>query len=329
MIKTIIKFLFAAAILYWLFQKGDLDFSLIKKSWASPENWIMGYALILLGITMGIIRWRSLLHTGTDKKFSLSDISRLTWIGLFFSAVLPGAVTGDLIKLLYAKDLDRGFSKTFLLMSVFMDRVIGLMGLLFILGFSSLIFYNDIVNIDPKLKTIVYLNLLIFAGMVTFVCLLFVPKKIQTIILELVKKIPIIGNRGSYTLTQVWIFGKSKRLVLQNIFISAVAQTSNIMAFWVLASPFFNQPLSLKYAFTFVPLGLVAIAIPISPAGVGVGHAIFNTLFGHYGITNGASLFNLFFIGYFTINILGIIPYLMAGKRHTLHEADELEHSVS
>ena len=52
---------------------------------------------------------------------------------------LPGVVTGDVVKLLYVKDMHKNFSKTYLLTSVFIDRIIGLCGLLFLTGFISIL----------------------------------------------------------------------------------------------------------------------------------------------------------------------------------------------
>jgi uncharacterized membrane protein YbhN (UPF0104 family) len=106
---------------------------------------------------------------------------------------------------------------------------------------------------------------------------------------------------------------------------STGTQFLNVFSFWIICSPFFEVPLSFQYAFTFIPLGLVSIAIPITPAGLGVGHAIFGTLFSYFGVNNGASLFNLYFLMMISLNLLGTIPYLLSGKRHTLKDAEALE----
>ncbi len=108
---------------------------------------------------------------------------------------------------------------------------------------------------------------------------------------------------------------------------SMAMQANNVFAFWLISSPFFNSPLSLYMAYTFIPLGMMAIAIPISPAGLGVGHAIFGTLFGYYGIKGGASLFNLYFLALITMNLLGAIPF-MRGKRHSLNEVSDFDDAI-
>ena len=62
------------------------------------------------------------------------------------------------------------------------------------------------------------------------------------------------------------------------------------------------------------------IAIPISPAGLGVGHAIFDILFRYFSVDNGASLFNLFFIVTIFLHLLGGIPYIFSKKRPSIDQ---------
>ena len=57
------------------------------------------------------------------------------------------------------------------------------------------------------------------------------------------------------------------------------------------------------------------MSIPIAPAGLGVGHAAFHTLFGYFGIKDGASLFNIYFIFVIMTNLTGIIPYLLIDRK--------------
>lgn len=133
--------------------------------------------------------------------------------------------------------------------------------------------------------------------------------------LRLADKIPFIGHHIEKILAQIWAMGENKKKVINALIMSMVFHANNVLAIWLICTPFLNAPLTLGKAFTFVPLGLMATAVPISPAGMGVGHAIFGTLFGYYGITGGASLFNLYFLSMVFINLLGLFPYLVLGKR--------------
>ena len=59
-----------------------------------------------------------------------------------------------------------------------------------------------------------------------------------------------------------------------------------------------------------VPLGLLVTAIPVSPAGLGVGQVAFLALFHLAGTSQGANLFTLYMASYVVINLAGAFLYL-------------------
>ena len=173
---------------------------------------------------------------------------------------------------------------------------------------------------------LVYLNFLLYIGVIIFFFTLFFPARWQGKILDFISMIPLLGKHAKKTIEQIWLIGKNKKTVLICLLMSMAMQANNVFALWFISSPFFDAPLSLYLAYTFVPLGLMAIAIPISPAGLGVGHAIFGTLFAYYGISGGASLFNLYFLALVSVNLMGFFAYMYSGgsgKRHNLDETNE------
>lgn len=314
MLKTLLKFLFAGSLLYWLISSGKLDLSLIGKSIHHGPEWIFAILLIIAQIFFGILRYKSLIEIKSKINFSIFQIAMTNWIGLFFSSILPGAVTGDLIKLIYIKKHDQTLNKTFLITSALLDRILGLTGLLFLSGMFSLIYFNEITKVSPNIAHIVYINFLLFAGSVFFFFLLFSKHKIQKMLLHIIFKIPLIGHKVVSIFEQIFALGEHKKVFFKCFLLSVCSQFFNIIAFWVVSSPFYPGHLPLPYAFTFIPIGQIAVAIPISPAGLGVGHALFQNLFSLVNINNGASLFNLFFLCNLSVNLFGIIPYLLAGK---------------
>lgn len=325
LIKMIFKFAFAFGIIFYLLRSGKLDLSLIQKSISSGYLWILCPLLILLQDTLSGLRWKWLLKTQSKEDLPFAQIARVTWIGLFFNSFLPGAVTGDIIKLVYARDLDKNLSKTFLVTSVFIDRILGLTGLLLILGTSSLIYYSEITSTSSQMTNLVHFNLLLVFGAICFVGTMFLPKRIQSKLLDFSKLVPVLGNKITKTLKQFWIMGSSKRVVLKSILFSVFLQLFSFVAFYLISSPFYSKPIPLSMILSFIPIGFVAVAIPISPAGLGVGHVIFEQLFKFAGIAGGASFFNLYFVFKISMNAIGVIPYLLSTKKHDLSETSEFE----
>jgi len=324
-IKGGLKFLFTGGILFWLYKKGDLDFSLILKSFEYKLNWVISLILLMIIVFITSYRWKLLLEIKAASKISIVSATRLTWLGLFFSAVLPGSVTGDLVKLVYAKDLDKKLTKTYLVMSALLDRIIGLSGLFVLLGIFSVIFYSQVTLISTAVTNLIHFNFLLFGGVIGFLCTLFLSKRYQEFLIFIVIKIPMIGIRIENILNQFWVLGEKKKIIFFCLFMSMISQTLNIIVFLVISAPFINTELSYLHAFTFIPIGFVTMAIPVAPGGLGVGNAAFSVLFSYYGVSNGASLFNLFFIVWLCINICGSLAYIFSGKKHKLKEAQEFE----
>ncbi|ATH09015.1 hypothetical protein BIY24_13980 [Halobacteriovorax marinus] len=326
MIKTLAKFLVAALLIGWLISSGKLDFSLVKRLISESNNWIYAIIFMVIQINLASFRWRALLKTKSKEKLPPLKLMSLNWIGQFFNTFLPGAVTGDLIKLLYARDLDKSLPKTFLVMTAFIDRILGLVGLIFLTGIFTILNYEEMITISPKMKALLPFNGLLFLGSLVFLTSLFLPQRLQEMILKISQKIPLLGSKIATTFEQVWSIGKSKSTVLFGVAISCVLQFGNIFCFWLVTEPFIDIKVPVGQLFTFIPIGMISTAIPISPAGLGVGHVIFEKLFKLVNINGGASLFNLFFVITVATNLLGAIPYLLS-KKHSIKEADEFEHS--
>ena len=324
MLKVILKFSCSLLIILWLLKSGELDFTLSREFLNSYKNtiaiFILSYSIITLLVSY---RWKMLLQSGKQKDLPFKSIFKISWIGLFFNSVLPGAVTGDLIKLAYIKDLGKNITKTFMLSTVFIDRIIGLLGLLCLSGIFSLYNYTEIVSISPSLKSLVHLNFLLFIGAIILIFTLFLSKNWQETILSPMDSIPILGTKIKGLLEQVWLIGNRKDLFLKCLLISIIVQVISVCLFWKIITPFTSVPLSIGHAFIFIPLGFIAMAIPIAPSGLGVGHAVFGTLFSFFGIQKGASLFNLYFLCVVFCNLTGSIPYILAGKKYSNQQLEQ------
>lgn len=85
---------------------------------------VVCWGVVLL---LGAIRWGELLRV-QDLHIPLAGLVRLTLIGHFFNTSLPGAVSGDLLKIAYVSD-HSGNRQTEAVLTIFLDRIFGLLGL--------------------------------------------------------------------------------------------------------------------------------------------------------------------------------------------------------
>jgi len=74
--------------------------------------------------------------------------------------------------------------------------------------------------------------------------------------------------------------------------------------------------MELAIQFFLMPAGLIMIAIPIAPGGIGIGHAAFEYLYFLVGHTGGADIFNIVIIVQLSVFIFGGIPYFFYSSEY-------------
>ena len=308
---SLIKIIIGVGLVALLLRSGKLDFKLALHVFSNPITFISVLFCFMGILFIGSYRWKKILEFNSKVVFSKRDIFFIQWIGGFFSSALPGAVTGDLIKLGYIKRHDHSISKKFLIFSVLLDRVLGLLALLFISGLGSLIFYSDLILISDKLKNIILINGLLFLLVLMGVGVFFLPQKIQNLFLSRIKV-----EKINELLIQIWSLSNKKLEFFKLFLISMFSHILSFSAFHLLNMNFYSEPVEFKFLTTIIPLGQVTTAIPISPSGLGVGHAAYQKLFEYLHVNNGATLFNNYWVFSTIFFVLGAIPYLLMSYQH-------------
>jgi len=128
---NIARILITVGIFYYLF-KYKIDEQKVVEV-LSSANWawiVVAVGLFWFTFWFGLIRWQMLLRTqGVELPFR--RVLAIGFVGHFFNSFLLGATGGDVIKAYYAARQTQTH-KAEAVMSVFVDRVVGLFGLLVI-----------------------------------------------------------------------------------------------------------------------------------------------------------------------------------------------------
>jgi conserved hypothetical protein len=125
----------------------------ILKAFASTKVPIFLIALLLFASAafVGSIRLKLLIEA-QGIPVTLKEAVSLTFIGYFFNNFLPTAIGGDVMKAYYlSKKTDK---KTGAYASIFVDRVVGLLTMIF-MAFLALFFVEEGV-VDPTIKYMIY-----------------------------------------------------------------------------------------------------------------------------------------------------------------------------
>jgi len=232
----------------------------INVALAAAGTLAFGAALLLIAV-----RWRMLLKI-QDVNVSLWEVTRLTFLGQFFNAIVPGTVGGDLVKAYYvAKHTPKVAA---VIVSVFVDRLMGLVELALMAGtMLCLLLLGGKRSIDEfRLPAVCMAGVLLaVAGMLTFLLSRRFRRAFH--LDKLYGRMPIahhIAAAGDAALlyrrrlgTMAWAVGVS--VVSHLAFVGFVA----------LMGASLSIPVGWMEYFLYVPLIYIIGAIPLTPGGVG------------------------------------------------------------
>lgn len=273
-----LKVAVSAAILYWLIGTGRLSLQDASALFRSP--WLpVGLVLVGTGLFLNSERWR-LLITSQNLAASRWETFRLSLIGVFFNYAMPGGVGGDVIKAYYFSR-NHPHSRATAVISVAMDRVLGLYAMILMAVAVMLSDLNRVLA-HPTLKALLILLVALWflasAGL-TFVFSRRIHRRGH--IQKLLGWLPF-SNRLNQLYTAAHRFGLNRGRIFAVLGISLLSQTITILFLWIAGSAAGYEEVPLAIYFLAAPVGYMATAIPISPAGIGVGQAAFLFLFNLY-----------------------------------------------
>ncbi len=268
--------------------------------WASQEQrwrklmeispWAFISALFIFTVSQFAIayRWGILLQS---QKISIpySAAVRLHFLGLFYNNCMPGAVGGDLIRAWYVtKHTEKKFEAA---LSVFVDRIIGLIGTFIIAVFFYLVFLQGRnLNITSKKESSLFDSfsqhrtlIIVSAGvmLVLIAGILIYPKtrlKLKNGIFYMWKKVWDAFHKFK---TAFILYCKNPLILFTTFGMTVVIQIVTITGFWFIGLSL-GVEASVKYYYVFFTLTWVLGAIPVSIGGAVVVEGLLIILFTNY-----------------------------------------------
>lgn len=242
---------------------------------ARPGLMALSFVCFLLPVLILSVRWWYLLRI-QEIHVSVWEAVRLTFLGTFFSYVVPGTVSGDLIKAYYvAKHTPR---KAATLVTVFVDRAVGLLEFALLPAIVIAVMFATNAPGRERLTLPGLMVAAVLAGVVVALALLLSPRLRGALRLQkLARRLPMqrhleVVREAAQLYRRRWQ-ALAKALVMtfggQAIFISGIFLAGTSLSMHV---PWFQY-------FLYVPLIYIIAAVPISPGGLGLTEAFFVTFF--------------------------------------------------
>lgn len=311
----------------------------------------LALSFVLMGCTLlvGVIRWRMVLRVqGLALPFNRT--TEISLVAHFFNSFLLGTVGGDVMKA-YCAARETHHKKTEAVVTVFVDRVIGLWAMLvfaavmlvpnvklferlglrhaFLRVFSEPVAgFNDLFRIITN-EPIVYATAMLL-GM-TFLATAFVilafrggVSKRWSGAREWLRKLPK-GDALERSLESCRLFGQERGFFTRALALSMLLNFLCVLQFWVLARGL-GMPVPLLALCFVVPTVICIAAVPIAPSGLGVREYLFVQLLAaaipDVDRTSALSLSLLAFAGSLFWSLVGGVVYALFKHSHHLSEAE-------
>lgn len=252
--KNLIKFIITIIIFYYL--SLHIDFNELKNILAkSHGGWIALAILVQLSSTyLAAYRWFKISQLLVFKE-KLSFYVQSYFKGTFFNQVLPSSIGGDAVRVI---DLTRtGYGNKDAIYAVFVDRVVGLVGLLVLNLLASLLFYGTFEKEFSQL--IIFITVVGIGGFFS----LFYLEKIRFLanykVLNLFHSLAKRLNELYY----------DKTILLKHIAISVVVHFLSVLTMYGIAVSI-SIDLSFQTFLIAVPPVFLLTIIPLSLAGWGI-----------------------------------------------------------
>ena len=282
---NIIQYILLCLLLYYLYKNNYFDLKFLNSFFNKKILYIV-LIFSFITIILNSYRWMIILKS---HKFSLTffEIFKLVYITSFFNNILPGSYGGDLIRIFYISKIAK-INKLKISSSILLDRIYGLLGLIFLGLFAFLL-----VSIRYD-----YLDFFIIFNLILLL--------IFFLIYLIIKKFILIRN---FTTKIKNFFEIEFDIFIKCIFISIILFFFVHLSIYTISKYYFELDINIFIVFFSNTISTLSSVIPITPGGVGIAEFVYvrinQDLFNIY-LSNLANVIIYFRL----VNILTCVPSL-------------------
>ena len=316
---TMLQLAVTIGLLWWVFHDPERRREMLGAVKLADWRWLgAGVGVFFLCTIVATARWKILLAVQNIHMTWLRTW-QLFMIGMFFNLFMLGSTGGDVVKMFLTMREARD-NKAAALLSVFMDRVIGMLALIF-LSVGFLYFRYDLLNHAEGSSTL--LNLLLWllgAALITILGMFSVSG--LGWVHYLPQWTPLRGRIVEIS-AACHMYAKGWRLTIWALLISFPLFGMFFTTFYCAARAF-TDLLGVVDIFSVMPIVAVITAIPISVSGIGLRESLFVSLLAPFGV--GAAIATLISVTGFLINTLGSLAggIIFLFYRSSSHESINL-----
>jgi uncharacterized membrane protein YbhN (UPF0104 family) len=278
-IKYLLKLALSLGLFLWLIWNGEVRFEAFQQLAANRAYLILVVVSQAVLFLLVAVRWRILARSlGMEVRYF--RILRFFLMGEFFSLFFLGAMGGDLSRMIFL-GINEPQRKAAAILTVLIDKVMALW-VLCAIGLAALLVYQPLSGASAWVRSTKWV---LATPLVAIPVVLVVLRTMPNI------RLPFTSKMSKY---QPYLEVGTKPIHLPPLvllmvgLLNLLAQTLVIVnfVFCGFALGIFHVPLSVYLL--AVPLGFIALAMPFSIGGLGIGQLAFAQLFRTFGVTEEA-----------------------------------------
>jgi len=263
----------------------------------ASENHLMFFltiALFSICLICIITRWKIILH-GLEIDIGWKKITSIFMIGQFFNFFMIGATGGDIVKAVYIAR-ETHTKKTEVITSVFIDRFIGLFGLVSLTATILLVNYKFYMQFPETKYIFIFVQTAFVAFLFIILCVIFAKPLIDWVIDKLPGKNKFIAMVDTIYEAIRFCF-TNKSVAIKTLILSYINHITAIFMM-LFAGKALGVEIPNQAYFLIAPLINAIGSIPVTPGGLGMREIAAITFFGLLNVSVPSAFF-LSFITYF------------------------------
>lgn len=312
---TAVQFILAAGLIgffvFQMYKKGQLS-TFASAIQTSAANWpLLSAGVLLFAVCISLCNWRwKILLEAQGVRMTFKRTLMLYFVGQFFSSFMPGATSGDLFKAVYIAK-ESGSRKTEAVATVFIDRIVGLLALIFLTSVVTLLRLDFFLS-NPQTKGVMIFNIILLLGLICGMALVFGQNIFDRIpLFRKLEEKTALGKIISKLYNAFHICVKSPVVLAKTVGLSLLNHVGFILCAVFIGKSIGISVTAIDYLTVFPIINAVA-AIPLTPGGLGTRDAAAVFMLGLLGVTEpmALSLSILIYLATIFWSLVGGVVYL-------------------
>lgn len=246
---------------------------------ATAKPWVLAAGVLLYGVVIliTVVRWQLLLAV-QGITVPLWALARLTLIGVFFNLAIPGAVSGDLVKMGYIT-ARAGERKAEAVLTILVDRIIGMLGLFIVATVSILCALPLLAGLDARYRPLQWAAATVALGscggvggvlLVEFRALLVRQPGIAWLVALGARRLPaglctLIGR----LITALELYRHDRLTIAKALLLAVAVHGLLAVDLYTLGKAVGEQALGVHHHVITTSVANAVASIPVTPGGVG------------------------------------------------------------